>query len=43
MRKKNEISPANQDKTEEINKLILEAKKTADRNIKLFKLEENNE
>ena len=43
MRKKNEISPANQDKTEEINKLILEAKKTADRNIKLFRLGESNE
>jgi len=43
MRKKNDISPANQDKTEEINKLIVEAKKTADRNIELFKLEENNE
>ena len=42
-RRTNELNPTIEDKSEEINKLILEAKKTADRNIKLFKLGESNE
>tara|TARA_B100001142_G_scaffold146932_1_gene147900 strand:- start:2608 stop:3825 length:1218 start_codon:yes stop_codon:yes gene_type:complete len=42
-RRTNELNPIIEDKSEEINKLILEAKKTADRNIKLFKLGESNE
>ena len=42
-RRTNELNPIIEDKSEEINKLILEAKKTADRNIKLFRLGESNE
>jgi len=42
LRRKNELSP-DKDKNDEIDKLILEAKRTADRNIQLFKLEESNE
>jgi len=43
IRRENELNPTNQDKSEEINKLILEAKKTADRNIQIFELGESNE